>query len=171
MLCVQGDIFITPADHIAFAVNYPKKDGTWANTGGFAKLVEERGWEGLSKIKFTKGESVSKKIGGKTYHAMAVHSNEPGGWDEAPELIHFCLNNLPVDSVEMVAIVLIGGGKSGEDFKANVKNIEGMSRTYKSIVLYVKEVEHYGLLLARGLAAAAIPFAPKTRKYRELAHS
>ncbi|MCX6757373.1 MAG: hypothetical protein NTZ44_00605 [Candidatus Nomurabacteria bacterium] len=166
LICIQGDIFLTPADHIVFAVNYPSKDGKWNNTGGFAGDVVARGWTNLPEIKFEKGQTISKKIFGKTYHAIAVHSNEEYGWDEAPDLIQLCLDKLPVNSTSVMAIVLIGGGKAGEKYVASIKNVEGISRTYKTVVLYVKEVEHYKYLLAAGYVSAVVD-VPRTFKLRD----
>ncbi|MFA4942730.1 MAG: hypothetical protein WC564_03790 [Patescibacteria group bacterium] len=58
MLCVQGDIFETPADHIAFAVNYPNSEGEYNNSDtGFAAKVCEDHWPELANIKFEKAKS------------------------------------------------------------------------------------------------------------------
>ncbi|MFA5023776.1 MAG: hypothetical protein WC523_02345 [Patescibacteria group bacterium] len=168
LLCVQGDIFETPADHIAFAVNYPNGNGEFNNSGGFAGEVCRQAWPELKNIKFTKGETRSHRYCGKIYHAIAVHSNEPDGWKDTPELIELCLNKLPVDSTEVIAIVLIGGGKAGKKWKANINNLIGMSRTYKTIALYVKEPELRKALMELGIICQSIPlnFFPKTKKYR-----
>ncbi len=168
LLCIQGDIFQTPADHIAFAVNYPNCAGEYNNSGGFAGQVCAEAWPELKNIKFAKGEIRHHLFMGKTYHAMAVHTNEVNGWKETPELLEFCLNRLPVDSTEVIAIVLIGGGKAGAKWKASVNNIIGMARSYKTIALYVKEEKPYQALLALGIVCQTIPlnFFPKTKKYR-----
>lgn len=168
LLCIQGDIFETPADHIAFAVNYPNGTGNYYNGGGFAGEVCQKAWPDLSEIEFKKGETRSHRFGGKTFHAMAVHSNEPNGWKESPTLIQECLNRLPVASSEVIAIVLIGGGKSGKKWKASIDNIIGMSRSYKTIVLYIKEEDYYRAAQQLGVIYSQIPLKmfPKTLKYR-----
>lgn len=168
MICLQGDIFDTPADHIAFAVNYPNSSGDFGNTGGFAGEVCRRFWPELEFIKFKRGEIRAHTSHGKTFHAMAVHTNEIDGWKDTPELIESCLNRLPVSSEEVIALVLIGGGKAGKRWKANVKNIVGMSRSYKTTVLYIRDSERYQAILAARLAYQGIPLhlVPKTQKYR-----
>ncbi|MFA7702565.1 MAG: hypothetical protein WCX80_03880 [Patescibacteria group bacterium] len=169
MLCVQGDIFETPADHIAFAVNYPNSEGEYNNSDtGFAAKVCEDHWPELANIKFEKGEIRSHRSMGKTFHAMAVHTNEIGGWKNAPELIRVCLNKLPTSSVEVIAVVLIGGGISGKKWKAGLDNIIGMSQSYKTVVLYIKEKNYYEAALRTGIAFQGIPLElfPKTIKYR-----
>jgi len=169
LLCVQGDIFDTPADHIAFAVNYPNTEGQSENGySGFAGEICQRFWPDLKNIKFKKGEIRSHRAQGKTFHAMAVHSNEPEGWKDSPYLIEDCLNRLPVDSTEVIAIVLIGGGKAGKKWKASVNNIVGMSRSYKTAVLYIKEIDYYRAALSLGVIRQSIPLQllPKTKKYR-----
>ncbi|MCX6797983.1 MAG: hypothetical protein NTX66_02065 [Candidatus Falkowbacteria bacterium] len=169
ILCIQGDVFETPADHIAFAVNYPNSEGQYNNSGtGFAGEVCRHYWPELRNIKFTKGEIRSHTSMGKTFHAMAVHTNEPSGWKDAPELIECCLNKLPVSSVDVIAIVLIGGGIAGKKWQASINNIVGMSRSYKTVVLYVKEQEYYKAIMQIGLAYQGIPLGllPKTKKYR-----
>jgi hypothetical protein len=122
LMCVQGNIFETPANHIAFAVHYPNGKGEFKNCTGFAGDVCSYAWPELKDIKFEKGEVRSHEYCGKTYHAMAVHSNELGGWDKAPEFIELCLNKIPVNDKEVIATVLIGGGEAGKKWKANPKN-------------------------------------------------
>lgn len=167
LLCIQGDIFSAPADHIAFAVNYPNGEGRYDNSGGFAGDVCQRAWPELASISFEKGEIRSHRYGGKTFHAMAVHTNETDGWKEAPNLIKECLDRLPVDSTDVIAIVLIGGGKSGKKWRASVNNIVGMSRSYKTVVLYIKENDYYRAAVRMGVVYSNIPLAlfPKTLKY------
>jgi len=169
LLCIQGDIFDTPADHIAFAVNYPNKDGQSENGfTGFAGEVCRRFWPGLNNIVFTKGEVRSHRSQGKTFHALAVHTNEVNGWQDAPQLIESCLNRIPVGSEEVITIVLIGGGKAGKKWKASVNNIVGMSRSYKTVVLYIKEEDYFQTALRLGVIRQSIPLQllPKTKKYR-----
>jgi len=168
LLCIQGDIFETPADHIVFAVNYPNSEGQYDNSSGFAAEVCRNYWPELSNIKFEKGESRSCLSKGKFFHAIAVHANEPNGWKDTPELIESCLNRLPVSSEEVIAIVLIGGGVAGKKWKSSVNNITGMSRSYKTIVLYVKKPDYYQAIMQTGLAYRSIPLSllPKSRKYR-----
>ncbi len=168
LLCIQGNIFETPADHIAFAVNYPNSEGRFNNDTGFAAEICGDYWPELRNIRFEKGEIRSHSSRGKTFHAMAVHTNEPNGWNNAPELIESCLNRLPVSSEEVIAIVLIGGGESGKKWKSSVNNIVGMSRSYKTVVLYVKEPDYYKAVMLTGLAYQSIPLnlLPKTKKLR-----
>ena len=159
LIAVRGDIFNTPADHIAFAVHWPNDAGHSDNDdGGFSSLVASYGWPELSSIKFEKGKPQSKTIKGKTFHALPVHTPQENGWDEAPELIEQCLNMLPVPSNEVIACVLIGGGHAGQKYKASVRNLEGMIHTHKTVVLYVYDEAMFNLLLATGVVAQSIPF-------------
>lgn len=176
LVAIQGDIFDTPADHIAFAVHYPNKKGESDNSkSGFASQVYEHGWTSLKTIKFKAGWPVTKKIKGKYFHALPVHSNEEGGWEGSPELIQDCLNRLPVSSTEVVAIVLIGGGAAGLKYKASVRNIEGMVKSYKTVVLYVYEDWMMKLLCDTGVVVEYLPKnipmlnLPKVMHYRDVA--
>lgn len=136
-LVVQGNVLKTSASHIVFAVNYATKDNKpGKNTGGFAGQVAEFIPE-VSETEYQKGVPVSFEYGGKNYHALPVHSNEEGGWDEAPELIETCLNMLDVPDEEIIATVLIGAGKAGSDWNANARNIAGMLRSNKTLGLYL----------------------------------
>lgn len=136
-LVVEGDIFQTSALNIAFAVNYATRDQKPANnTGGFAGQVAKFIPE-VATTEYQKGIPVSFQHCDKTYHALPVHSNEVGGWDEAPELIETCLNMLKVPDEHVVAIVLIGGGKAGFDWNASAQNIAGMLRSNKTLALYL----------------------------------
>lgn len=158
LLAVQGDIFSTPADHIAFAVHWPNDKGYSNNdNGGFSSQVARYGWSDLGQIVFEKGKPETRKIKGKYFHALPVHTPQDGGWDETPMLIEECLNKLPVSSGEVIACVLIGGGNAGQKYNANVRNLEGMIRTYKTVALYVYEKEMYDLLLMTGVVASPIP--------------
>lgn len=172
LLAIQGDIFDTPADHIAFAVHWPNTNGHYNNDdGGFSSLVAKYGWNDLGTIRFEKGVPVSKKIRGKYFHALPVHTPEVGGWDEAPKLIEDCLNRLEVPSTEVITTVLIGGGNAGQKYKASVSNIEGMIRSYKTVVLCVFQDWMFDLLVSAGVVAEATPKGlslaklPKVVKY------
>lgn len=174
LLAMQGNIFQTPAEHIAFAVHWPNDAGHYNNNdGGFSSQVANHGWPELASIRFNKGEVRSKFIKGKTFHAMAVHTPQKGGWDETPLLIEECLNSFPVSNSEVIACVLIGGGHAGQKYKASVNNMEGMIRTYKTTVLYVYDDAMYRLLIAMGVVAQSLPYAlplsqvPKPMLYRE----
>ncbi len=174
LIAIQGDIFDTPADHIAFAVHYPNDSGNYNNAGsGFAALVAKHGWPELSRIKFEAGVPQTKKIKGKFFHALPVHCNQENGWDNAPRLIEHCLNKLPVDSTEVISTVLIGGGNAGLKYGATVKNIEGIIRSYKTVVLYVKETNIFNILVATGVVSQCMNGGlklidlPKVIKYRE----
>lgn len=156
MLAVQGNIFETPADHIAFAVNFPTADGSFQNSGGFAGEVARMYWPELVDYKFERGKPVSRfcAVLGKTLHALPVHSNEEGGWENAPLLITDCFNQLCVPSNEVIASVLIGGGKSGEKFGANPRNVEAMALSYKTIVVYFLQEAMMHLAIRGGLLAS-----------------
>lgn len=174
LLAVQGDIFQTPADHIAFAVHWPNKEGySNNNNGGFSSEVAKFGWGDIGNIVFEKGKPVTKKIRGKYFHALPVHTSEEGGWEETPLLIEECLNKLPVDSTEVIAVVLIGGGNAGQKYNASVRNLEGMVRTYKTVVLYVFDQIMFELLIGTGVAAQCVSnesfveVTPKLYKYRD----
>ncbi|HNX10792.1 MAG TPA: hypothetical protein PKI61_01495 [bacterium] len=168
MMCIQGDILETELDDIVFAVNYPNLSGEYDNTGGFAGEICRRFWPELKDIKFTEGEVISHYAQGKRFHAIAVHSNEPNGWKNAPALIESCLNKIRVSSEEGLAIVLIGSGAAGKKWKASVDNIVGMSRSYKNVVLYIKNKDYYKALIRAAMTYESIPLhlAPKTLKYR-----
>ncbi|MEZ4103009.1 MAG: hypothetical protein R3B55_00300 [Candidatus Paceibacterota bacterium] len=156
LLSVHGDIFETPADHIAFAVNFAGKSSKPVNSGGFAGEVSRRYWPEISNHEFQAGVPVSRYIAsaGKFFHALPVHSNEEGGWKDAPELITKCFNLLPVPSTEVIATVLMGAGSSGTKYNASPRNIEAMALSYKEIVLYIYEEAVYHLLLQTGLLAS-----------------
>ncbi len=167
LYCVHGNIFKTPAQHIAFAVHYPNKKGDYSNVDGFAGQVMEKHWPELGSIKFTKGEPISRYANGKYFHALPVQTNEERGWDDAPELIETCLNKLPLNSIEVVACVLIGGGDSGLKWGANIKNIGGMLASVKTVVLYVYEAEIFQLLVGTGVVAACL-HPGKVKQFRLL---
>lgn len=176
LIAIQGDIFETIANHIAFAVHWDNKgQKTETNNDGFAAKVAKNGWSDLCKIKFKKGEPQSKLINGKWFHALPIHTNEEGGWEEAPGLIKTCLDKLTiVSSVEVIATVLMGGGASGEKYKASVRNLEGMLGTHKTIVLYVNPNDNlYDLLVGTGVVAQPLPngmnllHLPKVIKYQD----
>ncbi len=174
LIALQGDIFKTPADHIAFGVHWRNKKGELNNSnGGFAGQVAKYGWPELATLEFEKGKPVSKWIKGKCFHALPIHTNEVGGWDEAPQLIEECLNILPVSSTEVIACILMGGGYAGLKYKATVNNIEGILKTYKTTVLYVYDEVLYNALVGTGVVAAGIPLhgslinLPKVFKYGE----
>lgn len=158
LVAVQGDIFSTPADHIAFAVHWPNDEGYSNNdNGGFSSLVANHGWSDLGLINFEKGKPRSEMIKGKTFHALPVHTPQKGGWSESPQLIEACLNKLHVPSNEVIACVLIGGGNAGQKYNASVRNLEGMIHTHKTVVLYVYDQAMYDLLLMTGVVARPIP--------------
>lgn len=165
LYCVNGDIFETPAKHIAFAVNYPGKRGGFGNTSGFAGEVIERYWPELNSIRFEKGEPVTRFSNGKYFHALPVHSNEENGWEEAPDLIELCLNKLPVNSTEVVTCVLMGGGTSGKKWGASIRNIGGMLASMKTVVLYVFDPEMYYLLAGTGIIAPCLRLG-KMKQFR-----
>ena len=174
LLAVQGNIFDTPADHVAFAVHWPNKEGHYNNNdGGFSSRVAEYGWPELAHIRFEKGKPQSQMIKGKMFHALPVHTPEKGGWDETPQLIESCLNQLPISSSEVIACVLIGGGHAGKKFKASITNLEGMVRTLKTVVLYVYNSSLYDLMLMNGIVAQPLPYGiplgeiPKPVLYRD----
>ena len=175
LLAIQGNIFHTCADHVAFGVHWRNKKGYLNNSnGGFAGDVANYGWPELETYEFKKGRPVTKFIKGKYFHALPVHTNEDGGWDESPSLIEECLNLLPVPSTEVIACVLIGGGHAGLKYNATVNNLEGLLKTHKTTVLYVYDQLLYDALVGTGVIAQVIPFncmlsqLPKVYKYRKL---
>lgn len=167
LVAVQGNVLDTPADHIAFAIHYPNSIGERPPiSGGFAFDVANKVWPELIHYVPKKGEVLSKRVFGKTYHAMAVHSNEINGWKESPQLIESCLNKLPVNSSEVIACVMIGGGNAGKKWKANVENISGMVNSYKTVVLYVYEPDMYNILLQCGIISMPFPTKGSLKTYR-----
>lgn len=174
LIAIQGDIFKTAADHIAFAVHWRNSKGYLNNAnGGFADEVAKYGWPELADIEFKKGKPATKYIEGKYFHALPVHTNDEGGWDESPQLIEECLNLLPVPSTDVIACVLMGAGHAGVKYKATVNNIEGLIKSYKTTVLYVYDQLLYDLLIGTGVVAASISTGhklnqlPKVFKYGE----
>ena len=160
LLGIQGDIFFTPANHIAFGVHYPDKSGNYDNNnGGFSSLVVDYGWTDLGITEFKKGIPESRMIKGKMFHALPIHSAEDGGWKDAPKLIEECLNRLPVSNDDVIACVLFGGGHAGKKYKASANNIEGIIRSYKSTVLYVNNEAMYELLAMHGVVARSLPYS------------
>ena len=148
LVAIQGDIFKTEAHYIAFAVHWRNSKGELNNAnGGFAGMVAKLGWPELETYEFKKGVPIIKFIEGKYYCALPVHVNDENGWDETPFLIEEALNALPVSSVDVIACVMIGGGYAGRKYFANVNNLQGFMRTYKTIVMYVYDKEYYDLLL------------------------
>ncbi len=163
-LVVEGDILETPARHIAFAVNFETRDGRPAkNTGGFAGQVSKFIPE-VAKFQYEKGKSQTFSFNGKFYHALPVHSNEEGGWEEAPLLITECLNQLKVEDDEVIASVLIGGGVSGDTFNANTKNIAGMLLSQKTLALYLLDKPE----VYEALQKMSYLFSAEKQKVREL---
>lgn len=156
LVAIQGDIFKTPSDNIAFAMHY-KKHPKFDKLIGFASQVAKYGWEDLADIEFEPGVPVTKKIKGKYFHACPIHTNEDGGWDNAPTLIEECFNKIPVSGDEVIASVLMGGGYSGMKYKATINNLQGMMKTYKTVVLYVYEKSIFDLLVGVGVVAATTP--------------
>lgn len=133
---VQGNVFDTSLNHIAFAVN---TEGY--NDSGFAGAVSSRFWPTLSNIGPRKlGETLSfssKETDGKTFHALVCHSLEGEGWKKTPEEVVRCLDQLDVPTNEHIAVVLMGSGMIGQMMGANVPAIlNGMKKSKKKLEVY-----------------------------------
>lgn len=163
-LVVEGDILKTPARHIAFAVNFETSEGkSGINTGGFAGQVAGFIPE-VGNFQYEKGKPQTFSFGNKFYHALPVHSNEEGGWDQSPELITHCLNQLDVEDDEVIATVLIGGGVSGDIFNASSRNIAGMLLSDKTLALYLLDKPE----VYESLQKISYLFSTEKKKMREL---
>mgnify|MGYP000884491315 CR=1 FL=1 len=130
--CIKGDVFETTLTHIAFAVN---TEGY--NDSGFAGKVS-RIWPELANTgPKNLGDTMSKTIGGKTYHALVCHSLKIGGWSNTPKIVQECLNKLDVPETEPIATVLMGSGYVGRMSGADVEAIKkGMAHSNKTVVIY-----------------------------------
>lgn len=130
---VRGDIFCCAAEHIAFAAN-----AEGYNDAGFAGAVSARYWPGLANTGGnTLGDTLSRRAGGKTFHALVCHELRGEGWSRTPQLVEECLNSLDVPDDEPIAVVLVGGGMIGQMSGADVFAIlGGMARSRKRIVVY-----------------------------------
>lgn len=124
------DVFSTKLKHIAFAIN-----SNGLNEDGFAGKVS-KSWPELNNLTFQIGSSLSKKIGGKTFHALVCHSLDENGWgkDQA-EIIKTCFDS--IDTEEPVATIAIGTELMDRISGANFQQIVyGMEMSNKKITLY-----------------------------------
>lgn len=124
------DVLSTKLHDIAFAVN-----ANGFNEDGFAGKVSKF-WPELNNLTFQIGSSLSKKIGGKTFHALVCHSLDENGWgkDQA-EIIKKCFDS--IDGEKPVATVAIGTELMDRSSGANFQQIVyGMEMSKKKIVLY-----------------------------------
>ena len=129
---IRGNIFTTGCKHVVFGVN---TDGH--NDIGFAGQVTDKYWPELADTGGNKlGEVLSKRVGGKTFHALVCHELKTNGWTETPSLVEQCLNKLDVEN-EAIAIVLIGGGLIGQLGGADVDAIlSAMESSTREVIVY-----------------------------------
>jgi hypothetical protein len=130
---VRGDIFETSHSHIAFAIN---TEGF--NDAGFAGQVTSRFWRQLANTgQVALGETFSKKVKDKTFHALVVHSLMDKGWAKTPWYVEQSLNKLEVSDNAVIAIVLMGAGMVGQMGGADVLAIlGGMARSKRKVAVY-----------------------------------
>lgn len=128
---VKENIFNTEAKHIAFAIN---TEGF--NDAGFAGQVSER-WSDLANCgKNRIGTVISKKIDGKTYHALVCHSLKEGWGDNQAETLKDCFDSIPSNG-GAIATIAIGTGLIGMLSGANFGQIVcGMHDSSQNIILY-----------------------------------
>ena len=130
---VAGDVFRAPQKHIAFAVN---EEGE--NFVGFAGQVASMIWPELEETGGNDlGEVLEYVSGSKTYYALVCHTQELGGWDNTPEIVRECLDNIDIPNNEEIAVVLMGSGEIGIKEGADVEAIlQGMEQSKKHLVVY-----------------------------------
>lgn len=129
----RKDIFGTPHQHIAFAVN---TEG--ANDAGFAGAVSSRYWPELADIgPKPMGTVLVKKAKGKTFHAIVCHSLNHEGWKKTPQVVTGAINKLDVPKNEVVGCVLMGAGMIGQMQGADVLSIlGGLARSETKLAVY-----------------------------------
>ena len=127
------DIFKTSCEHIVFALN-----SRGDNKSGFAALVSRDFWPELVDTGPKKlGEILSRKVEGKTFHAIVCYNKSIGGWEETPKIVEKCLNSLDVPVNEAIAIVLMGSGIMEQVERADKSAIlDAMARSKKHLVVY-----------------------------------
>lgn len=132
---VRGDVFKTPYNHIAFAVN---TEGY--NDAGFAGVVSSRYWPELANTGPRKLGDVIRNYWERkdvTFHALVCHSLAADGWKNTSQTVTKCLDLLDVPDNETIAIVLMGAGMVGQLGGADVFSIlGGMARSRKKVVVY-----------------------------------
>lgn len=131
---IRGDIFESPHKHIIFAVN---TEGF--NDAGFAGLVAYRYWPELANTgPQIIGTVLSKESDERVFHAVVCHSlsGEPG-WNQAPETVRRCLDELDVPEEEVVGAVLVGAGLIGMMSGANPHAIhDAMNNSNRQLKVY-----------------------------------
>ena len=127
-----GDVVTGSERHVAFAVN---SEGH--NDAGLAGNISYNFWPELASTgPIRMGEILSKDTGKKVFHALVVHSLTEG-WEDAPQYIEACFNELQIPTDEEVASVAMGAGMIGMLSGANpAENLAAMERSNKSIVVY-----------------------------------
>jgi hypothetical protein len=127
------DIFDTPYNHIAFAIN---TEGL--NKYDFARQISFKDYTDLFLNTGEKemGDVISIKVREKTFHGLVCHSLKQHGWVNAPQAITSCLEKIETD--EPIAVVLMGASKfrqavEGVDIVANIKAIH---KAKKNVILY-----------------------------------
>ncbi|MFA6429867.1 MAG: hypothetical protein WCV84_05215 [Patescibacteria group bacterium] len=130
---VRGDIFESPHQHLAFAVN-----AEGYNDEGFAGLVSGRFWPELAETGGNQlGETLSKQCGSRTFHALVCHELRGSHFQRTPQLVEECLNKLDVPENETIGVVLMGSGFAGMMLRADVGAIlDGIERSRKRVVIY-----------------------------------
>ena len=102
---VRGKIFDTEAEHIAFPINV---EGFSDSKTAFT--IVENYWPELYHTgKHSLGDVISKKVDGKTFHALVCHSAFKGWGEEQKSIITDCFNKIESDG-KPVAAELIGTG-------------------------------------------------------------
>ena len=129
------DVFNTPHNHIAFAIN---TEGF--NEDGFVGKIFVKGYTDLflNTGKKEMGDVISIKIREKTFHGLVCYSLKHG-WDNSPQVITSCLEKIETD--EPIAVVLMGATMfrqvyEGFDIVANTKAIHNAN---KNVILYNRD--------------------------------
>lgn len=135
---VRGDILLGQEPHVAFAIS---TEGKQLNCGGFSGTLVSRGiWPELADIGGLKsGQVISKEDPktGRVYHAMAVHSFKPNGWQKSAEAVTEAMAKLPAPMNATIAVVAIGTGSAGKAGGANATAIrEAIEKSGRKVVLY-----------------------------------
>lgn len=135
---VKGDILLGKEPHVAFAIS---TEGKGYNCGGFSGTLISRGiWPELANIGGLKsGQIVSREDSktGRVYHAMAVHSFGPGGWEKSAEAVRDAMAKIPAPMNATIAVVAIGTGSAGKAGGANAAAIrEAIEKSDRKVILY-----------------------------------
>jgi len=101
-------------------------------------MVANRFWPGLANIgPLYLGQTLSRKVGGRVFHALVCHTLEPDGFRSTPRIIIQCLDALAVPADQVIACVKIGDGPLGRVCGADVPAIlRGIDRSNKRVMVY-----------------------------------